>query len=87
MYSLLAEHISTLDLKRNNDFEAKAQTFSLMFEGILDKQENNTLMAIKMFYGQTLECCWLAKSDTWPESDWECVSFTEDLLEYHQYLR
>lgn len=42
------------------------------------QQENNILKETKKFYGQTLECCWLAKSDTSRQSNWECVSFVED---------
>lgn len=90
-YVVLDKFSRTLDLKWNNDFEVKV----LEFEGLhpwvghrtclihipQTQQESNTLKETQRFYGLTEECRWLAKSDTWPQSNWECVSFAEDQTE------
>ncbi len=45
-----------------------------MTQSILQKQP-------KSFEGKEVDCYAMAKSITWPESDWACISLAEDKTE------
>ncbi len=57
-----------------NSLDGASQCRWTMTQSILQKQP-------KSFEGKELDCYAMAKSITWPESDWACISLAEDKTE------
>ncbi len=56
-----------------NSLDGASQCRWTMTQSILQKQP-------RVFEGKEVDCYAMAKSITWPESDWACISLAEDKL-------